>query len=430
MSRRQAYLGIDPALQSALRKASWRFIPLLVAAYVLNYLDRTCIGFAGLAMNQDIGLTSSQFGVGAGIFFLGYCLSEVPSNAILYRVGASRWLARIMISWGLASAGAAFVVGPQSFYAVRLLLGIAEAGYFPGAIYFIGCWFPPQQRVRYVGMMLLGIPASSIIGGPLCGALLKMNGLLGIAGWKWLFLMLSLPCVLLGVLALRLLIDSPQQASWLNQSEREALQTTLGSEVREQERSDFWGAMADPRVLLLAGVQFGFTVGSYAINIWLPLILKEFALSNSAIGLLSSLPYIIASIVMLIWAWQVDKRGHKILNVVAGCVLAALGLGWAVAASHSMTLSLLGITVALIGVNAARTIFWTLPGRFLVGAGAAGGLAFINSIGTVGGFTGPALMGWLKDATGSFQVGIGALAGVMLASGVLTLGLRRFIHQD
>jgi MFS transporter, ACS family, tartrate transporter len=423
-------LGIDPALRSALHKASWRFIPLLVAAYVLNYLDRTCIGFAGLAMNQDVGLTASQFGVGAGIFFLGYCLSEVPSNAALYRVGASRWLARIMITWGLASAGAAFVVGPHSFYAVRLVLGVAEAGYFPGAIYFIGCWFPPQQRARYVGMMLLGIPASSIIGGPLCGFLLKMNGVLGIAGWKWLFLMLSLPCVLLGLLALWLLTDTPQQASWLNHDERSALQAALGSETRENERSDFWGAMGDPRVLLLAAVQFGFTLGSYAINIWLPLILRGFALPDMAIGLLSSVPYIVASVAMLIWAWQVDKSGRKILNVVAGCVLAALGLIWAVAASHSLPFSLLGITVALIGVNAARTIFWTLPGRFLVGAGAAGGLAFINSIGTVGGFAGPALMGWLKDLTGSFQVGIGALAGVMLATGLLTLGLRSFVRQD
>jgi MFS family permease len=421
---------MDAALQSALRKAGWRFIPLLVVTYVLNYLDRTCIGFAALTMNRDIGLSPAQFGFGAGVFFLSYCLCEIPSNAALYRFGARRWLARIMITWGLASAATAFVTSPETFYLVRFLLGVAEAGYFPGVIYFLGAWFPPRQRTRFVALMLLGIPISSMIGGPLCGLLLQMHGFLGLAGWKWLFLALSLPCVLLGVAAFRLLSDSPDTAKWLTGEERAALKASLVGEAREKPKARFWSGMTDLRVLVLAGVQFGFTLGSYAIGIWLPLILKEFRLSNLTVGLLAAAPYLFASAGMLVWAWAVDRSGRRIANVVVGCLLAAAGLAAAVGAHQSLELSLVAITIALIGVNAARSIFWTIPGRFLTGAGAAGGLAFINSIGTVGGFVGPIMMGWLKEATGSFQTGIGVLAGVMVATGLLALSLKLIIRQE
>src|ERR1700674_295017 len=226
--------GTETALQSAVRKAALRFVPLLTIAYLFNYLDRTSLGFAALTMNQQLGLSASQFGLAAGIFFLGYSLFEVPSNLMLYRFGARRWLARIMISWGLVSAATAFVVGPNSFYGLRLLLGITEAGFFPGVTFFLAAWFPAHYRTRMLAWFLVGIPLSSLVGGPVCGMLLQMDGIWGLAGWQWLFLLVSLPCVPLGFLTLRLLSDHPKSATWLTADERDALQHVLATEVRER----------------------------------------------------------------------------------------------------------------------------------------------------------------------------------------------------
>ena len=421
---------MDPALQSALRKAGWRFMPLLVAAYALNYLDRTCIGFAALTMNRDLGLSASQFGLGAGVFFLSYAACELPSNAALHRFGARKWLSRIMITWGLASAATALVVGPRSFYAVRFILGICEAGFFPGAVYFLSLWFPPQHRARFLALLLLAIPLSSVVGGPLCGLLLQMDGALGVAGWKWLFVALSLPCVVLGLVALAILRDRPETADWLTQEERDALTNGMAAEARISPKSGFWSALTDGRAMILAGVQFGYTLGSYAIGIWLPLILKGFHLSNLAIGFIAALPYVVASVGSLAWAWRVDRHGHAILAVASGCFLAAAGLVWTVTAQHSLAFSLLAISLGLTGISAARAIFWSIPTRFMVGAGAAGGLAFINCIGTVGGFFGPVLMGWLKDVTGSFQIGTAVVAGIMLATAMLAASLKLLIPKE
>src|ERR1700676_208901 len=226
--------GADAVLQSAVRKAALRFVPLLTVAYLFNYLDRTSLGFAALTMNQQLGLSASQFGLAAGIFFLGYSPFEVPSNLMLYRYGARRWLCRIMISWGIVSAATAFVVGPNSFYDLRLLLGITEAGFFPGVTFFLAAWFPTQYRTRMLAWFLVGIPLSSLIGGPICSALLQMDGIWGLAGWQWLFLLVSLPCIPLGLLTLRMLADRPEAAAWLSQDERDVLQNSLASEVRER----------------------------------------------------------------------------------------------------------------------------------------------------------------------------------------------------
>src|SRR5471030_2063028 len=272
--------GIVPEtlLESAIRKAALRFVPLLTIAYLFNYLDRTSLGFAALTMNQQLGLTAAQFGLAAGILFRSYSTFEIPSNLLLYRIGARRWLARIMITWGLLSAATAFVVGPNSFYGLRLLLGIAEAGFFPGVTFFLAAWFPAQFRTRMLAWFLIGIPASSLVGGPVCGMLLQMNGIWGLAGWQWLFILVSLPCIPLGVLTLRLLADRPATATWLTPEERDVLQNTLDSEVRERPHTSLLGALKDTRVLILAAIQFGFTLGSYGIGIWLPLILKEYHL--------------------------------------------------------------------------------------------------------------------------------------------------------
>ncbi len=419
----------EAALRRAIAKAALRFVPLLTVAYLFNYLDRTSLGFAALTMNAQLGLTASEFGFAAGIFFVAYSLFEIPSNLMLYRFGARRWLARIMISWGLVSALNALVVGPNSFYAVRLLLGSAEAGFFPGVTFFLAAWFPAQYRTRMLAWFLIGIPASALVGGPLCGMLLQMNGIWGLAGWQWLFIMTSIPCIPLGVLTLYLLADDPASASWLSREERDALRHVLATEVRERPHSSLLAALKDVRVLICAAIQFGFTLGSYGIGIWLPLILKEYHLSTLAIGWISAIPYLFASIGMIVWARYVDRSGHRLLNLAIACLLGGIGLV-APILSGSLTSALIGFTVALIGVSAARAVFWTVPTRFLTGVAAAGGLAFINSIGTVGGFVGPSMMGWLKEFSGSYVFGLSAVAAIMVASMLASLSLKLVVSEE
>jgi MFS family permease len=419
----------DAALHSAVQKAALRFVPLLTIAYLFNYLDRTSLGFAALTMNQQLGLTASQFGFAAGVFFLAYSLFEIPSNLMLYRFGARRWLARIMISWGLVSAATAFVVGPNSFYGLRLLLGIAEAGFFPGVTFFLAAWFPAQYRTRMLAWFLVGIPLSSLIGSPVCGMLLQMDGIWGLAGWQWLFLLVSLPCVPLGFLTLALLADRPQAASWLTKEERDALDGVLASEVRERSPASLWAALSDSRVLICAAIQFGFTLGSYGIGIWLPLMLKEYHLTNLAIGWITAIPYLFASVGMILWARYVDQKGQRIVNLALACLLGGLGL-LAPIVSGSLTFAVIGFSLALIGVTAARAIFWTIPTRFLTGVAAAGGLAFINSIATVGGFVGPFMMGWLKEFSGSYVVGLLAVAAIMVASTMAAMSLKLVITRE
>jgi MFS transporter, ACS family, tartrate transporter len=419
----------EVVLQSATRKAALRFVPLLTIAYLFNYLDRTSLGFAALTMNKQLGLSAGQFGLAAGIFFLGYSLFEVPSNLMLYRFGARRWLARIMITWGIVSAATVFVVGPNSFYALRLLLGIAEAGFFPGVTFFLAAWFPAQFRTRMLAWFLIGIPLSSLIGGPICGLLLQMEGIWGLAGWQWLFLGVSLPCIPLGVLTLWLLADRPETAIWLDRNERDALRDVLASEVRERPHSSLLAALIDTRVLILAAIQFGFTLGSYGIGIWLPLILKEYHLSTLEIGWLAAIPYLFASAGMILWARYVDRKGRRIVNLAITCFLGGAGLV-APILSGSLAVALMGFSVALVGVTAARAIFWTIPTRFLTGVAAAGGLAFINSIGTVGGFVGPSMMGWLKDFSGSYVVGLTVVAAIMVAATVASMSLKLVVAKE
>ena len=421
--------GLDAVLQSATRKAALRFVPLLTIAYLFNYLDRTSLGFAALTMNQQLGLTASQFGFAAGVFFLGYSVFEIPSNLLLYRFGARRWIARIMISWGLVSAATAFVVGPNSFYTLRLLLGITEAGFFPGVTFFLAAWFPAQYRTRMLAWFLIGIPLSSLVGAPVCGMLLQMDGIWGLAGWQWLFLLVSLPCIPLGLLTLKLLADRPQVAHWLTAGERDALIDVLASEVRERPHSSLLAALKDPRVLICTAIQFGFTLGSYGIGIWLPLMLKEYHLSNLAIGWIAAIPYLFASLGMILWAHHVDRKGSRIVNLALACLLGGIGL-LAPIASGSVGLAVIGFSVALVGVTAARAIFWTIPTRFLTGVAAAGGLAFINSIATVGGFVGPSMMGWLKEFSGTYVAGLLAVAAIMLAATAASMSLKFFITRE
>jgi MFS family permease len=353
----------------------------------------------------------------------------VPSNLLLYRFGARRWLARIMISWGIVSAATAFVVGPHSFYGLRLLLGVAEAGFFPGVTFFLAAWFPAQFRTRMLAWFLIGIPLSSLIGSPVCGMLLQMDGIWGLAGWQWLFLLVSLPCIPLGFLTLRWLADRPDTATWLTPDERDVLKQVLASEVRERPRTSLLAALRDTRVLILAAIQFGFTLGSYGIGIWLPLMLKEYHLSTLTIGWTAAVPYLFASVGMILWARYVDQKGRRIVNLAIACCLGGIGL-LAPIISGSLAMAVFGFSVALIGVTAARAVFWSIPTRFLTGVAAAGGLAFINSIGTVGGFVGPFMMGRLKDFSGSYVFGLTAVAAIMVASAVASMSLKLVMTKE
>jgi MFS family permease len=420
---------MDPQQATILRKNAFRLLPILTFAYLINYLDRTNISFAALTMNRDIGLSAAQYGRGAGIFFLGYCLFEVPSNLALYRFGARLWIARIMITWGLLSIAMVFIGGAWSFYIMRFLLGVAEAGFFPGVAFYLAFWFPPQYRARILAGFLVAIPFSTVVGAPLSGLLLELDGALGLPGWKWLLILEGLPAVVFGFVVAYVLADRPEAARWLDPQEREILARMLAAEPRERERAGILEAIKDPRVIICALVQFGFTLGSYGILFWLPQIIKASGLPNLTVSVLTAIPYAFATAAMIWWALMVDKSGKKIGNLTIACGLGAVGLVVSVL-SDSLAIGLTGLTIALIGITSARAVFWTIPTRFVTGVGAASGLAFINSIGVAGGYFGPELMGTLKEFTGGYLAGLLTMAGILAASTLLAASLKLLIKLE
>ena len=411
------------------RKVIRRFVPLLTICFLANYIDRTNVGFAALSMNRAIGLSDLAFGWGAGVLFIGYCLFEVPSNMLLYRVGARVWLARIMITWGFCSVATGFVTGPSSFYVMRFLLGVAEAGFNPGVMFFFLAWFPAQYRGRMFAWFQMAIPLSAVVSAPLSTSILALDGFLKLAGWQWMFILEGLPSVILGIVLLFVLTNRPEDATWLSPDERAHVAAVLQRETRTHPSHDFRSVIRDPRVLLLAAVQLGFTIGSYGIGIWLPLILKERHLSVLAIGILASAPYLCGCVATVLWAGAADRSGRPVANLAVTCALGGGGLLAAVWVP-SMATGFIGLTIAVVGVTSARGIFWSLPPQFLAGRGAASGLAFVSSIGAFGGFLGPSLMGWLKQATGSFTAGLTCLALAIALSGVLALCLPAVAHKN
>jgi MFS transporter, ACS family, tartrate transporter len=420
---------MDPQQEAVLKKIAWRVVPLLTLAYVVNYLDRTNISVAALTMSKDLGFTDTVFGVGAGILFAGYTVFEIPSNLALYSFGARRWIARIMITWGIVSAATAWVYDANSYYVARFALGVAEAGFFPGVAYFLSAWFPTQYRTRMLAWFLVAIPLSSVVGGPISGLLQEMNGVLGVRGWQWIFIVEGLPAVILGFVVLRVLADTLDGAPWLNPKERQILGDMLAAERRERPKSSLLAALSDVRVVMLAVIQFGFTLGSYGVLFFLPQIIKGFGLSNLTSSFLSAVPYVFASAGMLWWSWHVDRTGKKIGNLTIACAVGMVGLALSVV-SGNLFIALSALTMALVGITSARSIFWPIPTRFLSGVGSAAGLAFINSIGTAGGFVGPSLMGWLKDYTGSFEVGLLTMSGILLATSLLSFALKLVIKVE
>ena len=410
-----------------LRKVTLRIVPFVMLLYFIAFIDRVNIGFAALTMNKDLGFSPTVFGFGAGIFFLGYFLFEVPSNLVLDKVGARIWIARVMITWGLISGAMAFVQGPNSFYALRFLLGAAEAGFFPGIILYLSYWFPARQRAAVTAIFMAAAPLSTVLGSPVSGALLEMHGLLGLSGWQWMFIIEAVPALILGVMVLFYMTDRPEKAKWLRDDERNWLVTTMNAEAAKKAGTashSVWRGLADPRVIALSLVYFGTSAGLYTLGIWAPQIIKEFGLSSLQVGFLNALPGIVAIVAMVVWARHSDRSGERTWHVVGACLLASLGLVLAGFAGSVLAV-LLALTLVNIGISSAKPPLWSMPTLFLSGSAAAAGIATINSIGNLGGFVGPAMIGWIKDITGSFQGGLFFVAGLLVLSAVLTLVLAR-----
>jgi ACS family tartrate transporter-like MFS transporter len=414
--------------KTACAKVTRRLIPFLMLLYVVAWFDRVNVGFAALQMNQDLGFSSSVFGFGAGVFFIGYALCEVPSNLILARVGARRWIARIMVTWGIVSVAMMFVRGPLSFYALRFVLGVAEAGFLPGIIYYLGQWYPRAERARAVSWFMVGIPLSTVLGAPLAGLLLGLDGWHGLQGWQWLYLLEGLPAVILGVVVWRVLPDAPAQAQWLTRPEQLALETQIRREHDEtltRHTVDLRQALLHPTVWLLGLVMFACQCGSYGLTLWIPQIVKGLSgQSDLLVGLISALPYIAAAIGMVLIGASSDRSGERFWHVAVPSLVGAAGFA-ASAYLMSPVPGIIALTVAAVGDLGSRGPFWALPGRFLTGSALAAGIALINTLGSIGGFVGPFAVGLVKDATGSFTGGLLLLSALLVASAVATMGLKR-----
>jgi len=397
--------------KNVMRKVMLRLLPFLVLAYFFCYLDRVNLGFAALTMNKDIGLTATAFGWGAGIFFLGYFLCEVPSNLAMQKFGARIWIARIMISWGILSACMAFVEGTVSFVLMRFLLGLAEAGFFPGIILYLTYWFPANYRALIVSRFMFAIPVSLLIGSPLSGWILTFsNNWMGIEGWKWLFILEGIPSVILGIATLFYLTDKPIDAKWLEPSERVWLQTQIDEEkasVESVRKYSLLESLVHPRVLVLGFVYLTMQIGIYGINMWLPQILKNIGgLSTLQIGFIAAIPFTAAGIGMLLWGISSDRNRERKWHLTVALILGAVGLLGSSFFNGNTVMTIVFLSISSIGLYAAMPIFWTIPPMFLTGTAAAGGIALINSIGNLGGFAGPFAVGWIKDSTGNFIYGL------------------------
>ena len=408
--------ALSVVAERVLTKNAWRLLPLLAFASFVHYMDRTNIAFAALSMNRDLGLTAVEFGTAASIFYLGYVLVSVPSALAMYRFGARRWPACIMVCWGLGAALKALVTGPATLSTIRFIEGAAQAGFFPGVIYYLTLWFPAQYRARALAWFLVSIPASAVIGGPVSVTLLRMDGLLGLSGWRWLFLIEGLPTV--GLIALRVLVDKPVDAAWLTGEERSELLTVIEDEPRVGRRS-FMIALRDKRTSLLAAIFFLLILGVLGPAYWMPLILKSHGLSDTQVGWVSAGPYLVAAGAMVLSGRLMDRTGGQVFYLAGACLIAAAGFAFSVF-YDALLPALIGLTIALAGLGAARPAFFSIPPQFLTGLAAAGGLALINSAGSLGGVVGPFAVGWLKDATGSFRAGLYSLAGALVLAALLT----------
>ena len=402
-------------------KVSWRLLPLVALAYCIAYIDRSNISFAALTMNKDLGFSAYIYGWGAGIFFFGYFLFEIPSNLILEKIGARIWIARIMITWGIISALTAFVTGPTSFLIIRFLLGAAEAGFFPGMILYFTYWFPAEYRGRVISTLFVAQPVANAVASIVSAAILGMDGILGFKGWQWIFILEALPAVLLGLVIFKVMTDKPARAEWLAEDERNWLQARIDSENRQVEstgRLTLMRALGDPRVVALSLIYLMSVTANYGIVFFMPQIIKGIGLSNMMTGVAASVPYIIGTIGLIAWGWSSDRNQERRWHLIVASTLGALGLAFA-AWSGASWWALLGMSAATTGIYGSRAAFWPMPSLFLTGTAAAGAIALINATGNLGGYIGPFIVGWIKDATDSFQAGLYFLAACSLMAAII-----------
>lgn len=409
-------------------KVTRRLIPFIFVLYVANYIDRVNVSFAAHGMSADLGLTSTAYGFGAGIFFAGYILFQIPANLILVRFGARRWIGTIIVAWGLVAGAMAFVRTPEEFYVLRFLLGFAEAGFFPGMIMYLTLWFPASERARSVSRFMTAIPIAGIVGGPLAGALLSLDGAMGFAGWRWLLFLEAVPSVLLGIVAFRYLTDRPADATWLEPEERSWLDGVLRKEqeaVVERYAGSSLRALANGTVWALAILWLLMVLPYYGTTLWLPQLIREQAtLSDFALGLIAAVPPLAGCAAMILIGASSDRRRERFFHIAIPQLVCAAGLGL-LAVSWSLPVTIMGLTLAAVGANGIAGPYWGLPPRFLSGAAAASAIGLINMIGSIGGFVGPYALGAVKDRTQGFGPALLALAAMAVGASVLVMLLKR-----
>ncbi len=416
-------IGVNEIETRTMAKVMRRLVPFLILCYFAAYLDRVNVGFAALTMVPDLHLSKTAFGFGAGIFFLAYFVFEVPSNLALDRFGASRWIARIMVTWGILSGAMALVSGETSFYVVRTLLGAAEAGFFPGIIFYLTLWFPGVYRARIIAYFMAAIPLSSVIGAPVSGLILYADGALGLRGWQWLFIIEAVPAILLGFVCWFYLTDHPAHAAWLAPEERQWLVERMAAERRVREQARRYGvmeALVNPRVLAIALIYFGAVAVNYGLSFWLPQIVKAFGLNNAQTGFVTAIPYVIGTIGMVYWGRRSDRLGERKGHMAIALIAAAGGIAVSAVLGDPVA-KMIALSVAGFGIFSCLPIFWTFPTAFLSGTAAASGIAVINSIGNLSGFAGPYVMGALRDYTGSFASGLFVIAGAAVVALIIVL---------
>jgi ACS family tartrate transporter-like MFS transporter len=423
----------DALARAAIRRAVRRLIPFIFLSYVVAYIDRVNIGFAAIELQKDLGLSDAVFGLGGGLFFLGYCLFEIPSNLVLERVGARRWIARIMFGWGLVSMGMMFMTGPWTFYAARVLLGIAEAGFFPGVILYLTYWVPAAERARTGALFMTAAPIAVIVGAPVSQALLALDGWLGLRGWQWLFLLEGLPAVVLGVIAWQYLTDRPEQAHWLPDGERQALSALMDRERAERaarHTGSHLRTLLQGKVLLLCAIYFLNALVTYGVFLWLPRILREASgYGGAALSGITMIPFVVALVGMVLVGRHSDRTGDRKWHVAACALTAAAGLVLAVLFQDNTALIVLSFTLSQLGQRSIMSVFWAIPPIFLGGTAAAAGIAMINSIGNLGGAVGPTLIGFLRGSSGDYSSGLLSLAGVLVLQAILVASLRMPARQ-